>query len=354
MVDSDVTRHLSVLRPVPFLLEERISYLRNYANRSARALNLEVMPMLDRVEVSNDYGSQEEPKTKIQVVAWNAERGSHWHILRNFAPDPNILILNEMDWGMARSGNVHTTPLLANSTKMNYAYGVEFMELTNGNEGEINTTIGYANIIGYHGNVVMSKWPITETKVVRLHELYDHLYKEKTSGMDRGERRLGGRMALFAVTSLDSEKNLLVVAAHGHGGAPRGKLKADARLICREIEAFSSRVEAIFLGGDLPGVLVEELQNTCGTLPLRDTNNYRGRRAIPTWRVTCKDGRKPFARFERGDWLIARNGNHTPGSDMIQILNNTVKTVHPYKRLPNGRYDCVSDHSIIMFTALLK
>jgi hypothetical protein len=111
----------------------------------------------------------------------------------------NFLISNELDWGMARSGNVHTAELLAGRLlKMNFAYGVEFMELTKGNQEEIRATPNMMNTVGYHGNVVISKWPILDAKIIRLHPLHDYLYKSKAGWMDRSERRLGGRMALIS------------------------------------------------------------------------------------------------------------------------------------------------------------
>jgi hypothetical protein len=65
------------LRSVPFLLKERQAYLRDVAKRSAETLNLEVMPMLNRVEVSNKYGTKAAAKTStytLKIVAWNAVR----------------------------------------------------------------------------------------------------------------------------------------------------------------------------------------------------------------------------------------------------------------------------------------
>jgi hypothetical protein len=194
---------------LPFLYEERLSFLSNRGQRTAEELNLEVLPTLDRVVISNNYSSPVHDvgngtgsfrnRKILHVGEWNAERGANWDVFTNFYPNADIIILNEMDWGMARSGNIDTTKEMANYLKMNYAYGVEFMELTNGNEGEINATVGQSNLIGYHGNVVMTKWPIIESRIVRLHPLYELLFEEKTLGQAKGERRLGGRMALFTL-----------------------------------------------------------------------------------------------------------------------------------------------------------
>lgn len=80
--------------------------------------------------------------TSLKVVELNAGRGGRW---ANFAVkitsneelrDADVIILNEMDVGMARSGNVHTTRMLAYALHMNYAWGLEFVELSNGDREE--------------------------------------------------------------------------------------------------------------------------------------------------------------------------------------------------------------------------
>ena len=96
----------------------------------------------------------------------------------------------------------------------------------------------------------------------------------------------------------------------------------------------------------MPGNLVWKLMQICQTLPLEATNNYNGRRAVPTWKVTCPDGGPPRAKFERGDWLMAKGG--------LEIVNNTVKTIHPYRKTADDKYECISDHSIISFQSRIK
>ena len=114
---------------VPFLLEERESYAKNVAQRSAEELNTEVMPMLNIPEVGNNFitnrPTNQTDMIRLKIGEWNAERGGNWSALPHFIDKADIVILNEMDWGMARSGNTHTIRDMANSMKMNYAYGVE-------------------------------------------------------------------------------------------------------------------------------------------------------------------------------------------------------------------------------------
>lgn len=208
------------------------------AKRSAKDLNLEVMSMLDTPEISNNFFSRDlisGTLSSLRIGEWNAERGTNWHVFDKFFPDADIIILNELDWGMARSGNVHTVRLMADALGMNYAYGVEFMELTNGNAKEINATVGITNVAGYHGNAVLSKWSISDVKIIRLHPLYDLLYEPKTKGMAAGERRLGGRMALFASTHI-SNVEILLVSVHSHAGSKTICLKMMQRQSARKLK----------------------------------------------------------------------------------------------------------------------
>eukprot|EP00979_Chaetoceros_neogracilis_P007546 scaffold1595_cov276-Chaetoceros_neogracile.AAC.3 len=276
---------------VPFLQEERDSFLLNAANRSAKALNREVLPILNRALISNLFLNSSlkqrgahPPKLRLRICEWNAERGVDWDVLTSFYSNPDIIILNEMDWGMARSGNIDTTKQMSQHLKMNYAYGVEFLELTNGNEREINATFGKHNHIGYHGNAVLSKWPILESKIVRLHSLFDLLYEEKTSGQAKGERRLGGRMALF--TSIETfVGKILIISMHTHSGSSRNLLRGDAALVCDEIQRWN--ITNVIIGGDIATPIPKWLVSDCDFFALGKTNSRQehGKGLTPTWKV---------------------------------------------------------------------
>lgn len=58
---------------------------------------------------------------------------------------------------------------------------------------------------------------------------------------------------------------------------------------------------------------------------------------VQRWRAA------PRARFERGDWLIA-------GSRELAVRTGSVQTVHPARKLADGKYHCISDHSMLMAT----
>ena len=120
------------------------------------------IPNLNHIEIHNSpyqiyniYGDQyhymhhqsdskcsESSVESLKVVEFNAERGTKWletalkFSSDEYLKDADIIILNEMDIGMARSGNHHTTRLLAYALGLNFAWGLEFVELTNGDQKE--------------------------------------------------------------------------------------------------------------------------------------------------------------------------------------------------------------------------
>ena len=110
-----------------------------------------------------------------------------------------------MDWGMARSGNQHTTRQLASCLKMNYIFGVEFIELTKGNKEEQERTRGKENSWGWHGNAILSKSEFKNFSIVRLPGT-ESFWK---NGLNGAEQRDGGRMAITTLVD-----NVRVICTH--------------------------------------------------------------------------------------------------------------------------------------------
>ena len=144
-----------------------------------------------------------------------------------------MIILNEVDLGMPRTAYANVAGELADALGMNYAYGVEFVEL-----GPLSDSTEYHNVDtsryrGLHGNAVLSRFPIRAASVHRLPERYDWFESERTSisMLERAERwtaehvlgehivkqvRRGGRMALMVEldTGGSNQQRLTVVSTH--------------------------------------------------------------------------------------------------------------------------------------------
>ena len=207
-------------------ISKRKHWLQLIGKQTGLNVTQELVPNLNVVEVDNSIASTEACRmlktqgTPIRVVNFNAERGRYWRefaeLLEERNEKPDIIILNEMDIGMARSGNVHTARKLAHHLKMNYAWGLEFIELTNGNHEEQNRTRTSENALGLHGNAILSTCKIFDPIIFRdpLDEIYFSNRAHKKNAMG-SEKRLGGRMSLFARTGdVGTTQHIVVGSVH--------------------------------------------------------------------------------------------------------------------------------------------
>ncbi len=166
----------------------------------AQALNL---PLIDKVEVINSISSLSagnHTKNSLRVVVLNIERGRRaltWiDILKKL--DPDLVLLNEADFGIARLDNQHVARNLASMLSMNYAWGIEFIELTKGTKSEQAWTDGVEDMKYLHGNAILSNYALSEPEIFRdkIGDYFSHDANGKNAG--GYERRLGGRMGLMA------------------------------------------------------------------------------------------------------------------------------------------------------------
>ena len=204
-------------------------------------------PEMNAVEVMNTHPVPE-AEGPIRVVAWNMERGRNWQdgvtllaghdALRN----ADVLLLTEMDIGMARSGNVNTTREVAHALGMNYAYAVEFLELSLGKLDDLTTVSAPENTVGYHGNAILCRYPLENVRAVRFPGI-ERWYRSD-------ENRLGGRCAVFAEAVIRGTRTLLVVTHLESALTASDARDREVGLILKEIEEHGGGLPVI-LGGDL-------------------------------------------------------------------------------------------------------
>ena len=123
---------------------------------------MDKIPQYQQCEVHNLVEAPAEVPEVLRHVVFNIERGQTLHEtidFLNMCPDfknIDIIYANELDDGAVRSGNCNVAYEIAKSIGMNYAYGLEFIELVNPDDNK-----------GFHGNALFSRWPIRWAKVVR-------------------------------------------------------------------------------------------------------------------------------------------------------------------------------------------
>lgn len=216
-------------------------------------------------ELNNAQSSKKlEQNSTIRVAVFNAERGWKWREICKFIKESPVLtestlwILNEMDLGVARSNNEHTTKKLAECLQMNYAYGIEFVELTEGTADEQKRVKAHAakSTHGFHGNALLSSYQFekSSTRVIRFdspaHETANLWFDTSPAAQHTTEKRLGGRMGLVSGILLTNGETMDVAAVHLENHRLHGNAKYNEDALAK-IGTLLGNKRAI-IGGDIP------------------------------------------------------------------------------------------------------
>lgn len=180
----------------------------------------------------------------VTVAAWNIERCKRVEesaaLLRQSGAD--IVLATEMDLGMARSGQHHTTRDLAAALGMGYVLGVEFVELGTGDPYETSLFADVPNDHGLHGNAILSRYPLENVALLPLDE--GGTWFAGTPKND-GQFRIGGRMAMAAQIG-----GVTFVAVHYESESDAQGRADQTRRMLDLIEAEYGQGPCV-LGGDL-------------------------------------------------------------------------------------------------------
>jgi hypothetical protein len=212
---------------------------------ATHAALLAELPFVDALEVAPPPAPAPAPRGSARVVAWNAERcRSVEAATALLARSPaDAWLLSEMDWGMARSGQRHATRELAAALGCGYVFAVEFLELGLGNEAERARHAGEANAVGYHGGAIVSRHPLRDPAFVRLGGDGDWFDGE------RGERRVGGRIAVLAKLRVAGAE-LVLASVHLESHADPSFRAEQLRLLFAALDEYAPVAPAL-VGGDV-------------------------------------------------------------------------------------------------------
>ncbi len=131
----------------------------------------------------------------LRATAWNVERGTQLQgIVEMLAQHPrmrdsDVLMLTEVDLGMARSGNRHVSREIARRLALNYAFANCYVSLVKGSGLEVH--VDGENTLALHGNALFSRFPMKQAQAIALPP-----GKDLMAGK---EKRLGYQQAVAAV-----------------------------------------------------------------------------------------------------------------------------------------------------------
>ena len=183
--------------------------IKTEVERILNAVVQEDFSLLETVGTESEPGAiatgflRDEPKNpvaiapgsdKITALAWNIERGCVFEgiidSLKNHEglKDKDLLLLTELDYGMARSGNRFVVREIAKEFKLNYAFAPVYIALQKGSG--VESEMAGENTKSIHGLATFSKYPIKNAHAVPLPNGKDKMWGK--------EKRLGYLRALIA------------------------------------------------------------------------------------------------------------------------------------------------------------
>ncbi|MCH9680696.1 MAG: endonuclease/exonuclease/phosphatase family protein [Deltaproteobacteria bacterium] len=207
----------------------------------------EVRSEIDRVLGGFEWRlSDREPGDgqRLRAVAWNVERGKRLSgIISTLGEHPelkdaDIVMLNEVDIGMGRTGNVNVPRAVAEALGYDYVYANQELVLSPGDAFERNHA--EPNTLALHGLALLTRLPITRISAVGIPEFRDKFHAT--------EKRLGTKRALVCEVAL-SDGPLTVVVSHLDPFASPRHRGRQMRRIINHVDALGN--SRVLLGGDL-------------------------------------------------------------------------------------------------------
>ncbi|MEI2299956.1 endonuclease [Ensifer sp. MJa1] len=201
-------------------------------------------PEMNSIEVGGAHSLTAPLAFPFTVAAWNLERclfaaESAAHLAETRAL---VVLLSEMDNGMARTGQRHPTAEVAAHLGMTYAYGIEFIELGLGSDTEREFCEDEFNAKGFHGNALMAAVPLGHPFLLRL-------WGERLWFTDGEQPRLGERFAIGAVIETEAGP-FVAVSTHLESATTAAYRERQVKELIDAIdEAFPGF--PVLIGGDL-------------------------------------------------------------------------------------------------------
>ena len=234
------------------------------------------------------------PVSTIQVVDWNIDRGLHLAGIIDFlaSTKADLILLQEADLNARRTHGRNVAREIAQKLQMNYVFGREFQELTQGSQSSP----------AFHGQATLSRWPLSNARILRFRR-QSNFWRPRwfLPQIEPFQERIGGRMALITEVSI-SGRTLVTYNLHLES-------RGDDSLRCSQLDecfadacAYKS-VIPIILAGDL-NLDVSRSTAAHAARSARFQNVF-GERPVPTT--------PPHLLFDRGraiDWLFTRGSVH--------------------------------------------
>lgn len=236
-LDHDLKPHLEALARFNTTAELE-------ASPAYRQLEREIRRVLDGVHEDHFASGTDSAATPLRAVAWNIERGIKLeriiHALseHRFLSGADVLLLTELDYGMARTANRFVAREIAAALRMNLAFAPCYLALNKGSG--IEAHLEGENQQSLHGNALLSRFPL-----LGAHSLALPNGKDKMKGI---EKRIGSQHAVVADVAHPAGM-FRAVTLHLDAHSSRAHRHRQMRLLLDHLDTLKPDLP-VLIGGD--------------------------------------------------------------------------------------------------------
>lgn len=198
-------------------------------------------------ELEIDTGNFARPRwlvctpSSVKVVCWNINRGLQLPRIIEFLSrsQADILLLQEADLNARRTHHIHIAREIAQKLQLNYVFGREFRELTQGTRQSP----------AYHGQVTLSRWPLSNARILRFQQ-QSNFWQPRwfLPEIEPFQERLGGRLALV-VDACVGGRTIITYNLHLESRGDDRLRRAQMEETLRDAQRYKPE-EAVVLAGD--------------------------------------------------------------------------------------------------------
>lgn len=185
----------------------------------------------------------------LRIVTWNINRGQRLSEVIEFLAGTaaDLILLQEADWNARRTHCLNVAQEIARALAMNYVFGCEFEELTQGHNG----------MPAYHGQATLSRLPILSSRILSFRRQSRFWHPRWFIPRTRPfQRRLGGRIALISHFGLP-ERKLIVYNVHLESKGKDGLRRMQLWELLEDVSQHAEDVHVV-VGGDFNANLHQE------------------------------------------------------------------------------------------------
>jgi endonuclease/exonuclease/phosphatase family metal-dependent hydrolase len=182
--------------------------------------------------------------SRVRAAHWNIEHGNEYEQVERALlthprlRDADLVLLNEVDLGMARAANRDVTADLARALGLHSVFGALFLELTPGRDDDLRFAARRENQESLFGVAILSRWPITETRIVDL---------PSPERIQFDVERMVGRHIGLVATIERPGAPFVAVSAHLEVHRTRAHRAAQVRVLA---DALGDETRPVILAGD--------------------------------------------------------------------------------------------------------